>query len=102
MQRLIVSQKIKIILGLIWLTKYLKFPTQPHQLALAALTAAVKLHSALYTYDGHGYDGQLVRADKNRALKPNILSSRHSSLVITDKLLPQCQFQSFFFPEPSK
>lgn len=93
MQRLIVSQKIKSILGHIWLTKYLRFPTQPQQLAFAVLTTAVKLYSTHYTYDGHG---QLVIADKNRTPKPNILSSRHSSLVITDKPRPQCQFLGFF------
>lgn len=96
MQRLIVSQKIKIILGHVWLTKYLRFPTQPQQLAFAVLTTAVKLYSAHYTYDGHGYNGQLVIADKNRSPKPNILSSRHSSLVITDKHWPQCHFLGFF------
>ena len=99
MQRLIVSQKIKIIFGHIWLTKYLRFPTQPQQLAFAVLTTAVKLYSAHYTYDRHGYNGQLVIVDKNRSPKPNILSSRHSFLVITDKLWPQCQFLSFF-PNP--
>lgn len=93
MQRLVVSQKIKSILGHIWLTKYLRFPTQTQQLAFAVLTTAVKLYSACYTYDGHG---QLAIADKNRYPKPNTLSSRHSSLVITEKLWPQCQFLCFF------
>lgn len=96
MQRLVVSQKIKIILGHIWLTKYLSFPTQPQQLALVVLTTAVKLYSAHYTYDGHGYNGQLVIADKNRSPKPNILSSRHSSLVITDKVGHNANFWAFF------
>lgn len=100
MQRLIVSQKIKSILRHIWLTKYLRFPTQPQQLAFAALTTVVKLHTAHSTYDGHGYNGQLAIADKNRSAKPSILNSRHSSLAITDKVGPQMTisgFLGFFF-----
>lgn len=97
MQRLIVSQKIKSILRHIWLTKYLRFPTQPQQLAFAALTTAVKLHTAHSTYDGHGYNGQLVIADKNRSPKPSILNSRHSSLAITDKVWPQMTISVFLF-----
>lgn len=70
MQRLIVSQKIKSILRHIWLTKYLRFPTQPQQLAFSAVTTVFKLYTVHFAYDGHGYNGELVIADKNSSPKP--------------------------------